>query len=149
MPYELGDGAGNALYPSTMFRIGRVDAPRALAAIGSFGAIDALMDEAAARYDFPRRGAILRPQRDPTVWRANVTQLRNAEGRAVDATDARQLSDAETEGRRQIVEYLRFLRAEARAAAKNSAPRGRSGGVTSTSGAVASSETKAKSFAGS
>ena len=112
VPYELGDGAGDALYPSTMFRIGRVDAPRALAAIGSFGAIDALMDEAAARYDFPRRGAILRPQRDPTVWRANVTQLRNAEGRAVDATDARQLSDAETEGRRQIVEYLRFLRAE-------------------------------------
>ena len=30
----------------------------------------------------------------------------------MDATDARQLSAAEVEGRRQIVEYMRFLRAE-------------------------------------
>ena len=112
VPYELGDGAGDALYPSTMFRIGQVDAERAHAAIGEFKAIDALMERAAARYDFPRRGAILRPQRNPSEWRANVTQLRNAQGRAVDATDARQLSAAEIEGRRQIVQYMRFLRAE-------------------------------------
>ncbi|MEO5734537.1 MAG: FAD-dependent oxidoreductase, partial [Rubrivivax sp.] len=46
VPYELGDGAGDALYPSTMFRIGNVDAPRAQAAIGEFKAIDALMDAA-------------------------------------------------------------------------------------------------------
>lgn len=110
--YDLGDGAGDALYPSTMFRIGHVDAPRALAAVGDFRAIDALMDRAADRYEFPRRGAILRPQRNPTEWRANVTQLRNAQGRAVDATDAWQLSAAEVEGRRQVVEYMRFLRGE-------------------------------------
>jgi hypothetical protein len=112
LPYTLGDGEGDALYPSTMFRIGNVDAPRAQAAIGEFKAIDALMDAASGRYDFPRRGAILRPQRNPSEWRANVTQLRNAQGRAVDATDAVQLSAAEVEGRRQIVEYMRFLRAE-------------------------------------
>jgi hypothetical protein len=112
VPYELGDGHGDALYPSTMFRIGHVDAARAQAAIGEFKAIDALMEAAASRYDFPRRGAILRPQRNPSDWRANVTQLRNAQGRAVDATDALQLSAAEVEGRRQIVEYMRFLRAE-------------------------------------
>jgi hypothetical protein len=112
VPYALGDGAGDALYPSTMFRIGHVDAARALAAIGEFKAIDALMAQAAGRYDFPRQGAILRPQRNPSEWRANVTQLRNAAGRAVDATDAAQLSAAEVEGRRQIVEYMRFLRAE-------------------------------------
>lgn len=115
VPYELGDGHGDALYPSTMFRIGNVDADRAQAAIGEFKAIDALMEralDAGKRYDFPRRGAILRPQRNPREWRANVTQLRNAQGRAVDATDALQLSAAEVEGRRQIVEFMRFLRAE-------------------------------------
>jgi hypothetical protein len=112
VPFEWGDGHGNALYPSTMFRLGNVDAERALAAVGEFKAIDALMERAADRYQFPRKGAILRPQRNPREWRANVTQLRNAEGRAVDATDAVQLSAAEIEGRRQIVEYLRFLRHE-------------------------------------
>ncbi len=111
-PNTLGDGAGDMLYPSTMFRIGGVDAARAQAAIGEFKAIDALMEAASGRYNFPRRGAILRPQRDASQWRANVTQLRNEQGRAVDATDARQLSNAEVEGRRQIVEYMRFLRAE-------------------------------------
>ena len=112
VPFTLGDGAGDMLYPSTMFRISHVDAPRALAAIGEFKAIDALMDKVDGRYDFPRRGAILRPQKNASEWRANVTQLRNEHGRAVDATDARQLSAAEVEGRRQIVEYMRFLRAE-------------------------------------
>jgi hypothetical protein len=112
VPYELGDGQGSALYPSTMFRIGNVDADRARAAIGEFKAIDALMAQAADRYRFPRQGAILRPQRNPREWRANVTQLANERGQAVDATDALQLSAAEVEGRRQIVEYLRFLHAE-------------------------------------
>ncbi len=109
---EYGDGAGGALYPSTMFRIGEVDADRAMAAIGEFGALDARMDAAADRYALPRRGAIVRPQRNPRVWRANVTQLATADGRAVDATNARELAAAEVEGRRQVVEYLRFLRAE-------------------------------------
>ncbi len=116
VPFDLGDGAGDGLYPSTMFRIGAVDAARAQAAIGDFKAIDTLMEQARLdpnkHYDFPRQGAILRPQRNPSEWRANVTQLRNAQGRAVDATDARQLSAAEVEGRRQIVAYMRFLRAE-------------------------------------
>ena len=112
VPYDLGDGHGDALYPSTMFRVGGVDAERALAAVGSFGAIDALMRAAADRYAFPREGAIVRPQRNRSEWRVNVTQVANAQGRAVDATDAWQLSAGEVEGRRQVIEYLRFLRAE-------------------------------------
>jgi hypothetical protein len=112
VPHTYGDGAGNALYPSTMFRIGQVDAARAQAAVGEFKAIDARMETAAGRYDFPRRGAILRPQRNPSEWRANVTQLRNAAGQAANATDAAELSAAEVDGRRQILEYMRFLRAE-------------------------------------
>lgn len=116
VPFELGDGHGSGLFPSTMFRVGHVDAPRALAAVGEFKAINALMAQSQARepgrYDFPRECAILRPQKNPTEWRANVTQIRNASGTAMDATDARQLSDGELEGRRQITEYFRFLRNE-------------------------------------
>lgn len=110
--FTLGDGQGGMLFPSTMFRIGEVQSERAQSSVGEFGAIEARMEAAADRYAFPRRGAILRPQRNPRQWRANVTQLRNASGAAVDATNALELSAAETEGRRQIVEYMRFLRAE-------------------------------------
>ena len=116
VPFELGDGHGSALFPSTMFRVGHVDAEPALAAVGDFKAINELMAQSEerdpGRYQFPRKGAILRPQKNPAEWRANVTQIRNAEGKAMDATDARQLSEGELEGRRQITEYFRFLKNE-------------------------------------
>ncbi len=116
VPFAVGDGHGSGLFPSTMFRVGHVDAARALAAVGEFKAINDLMAKARERdpaaYDFPREGAILRPQIDPREWRANVTQIRNAAGGAMNGVDARQLSDGEVEGRRQIGEYFRFLKAE-------------------------------------
>jgi hypothetical protein len=116
VPFELGDGHGSALFPTTMFRVGHVDAPRALAAVGEFSAINTFMDAAEQRdpgqYRFARKGAILRPNKNPAEWRANVTQIRNAAGMAMDATDARQLSEGELEGRRQITEYFRFLKNE-------------------------------------
>ena len=59
---------------------------------------------------FARRTPIIRPQKHTGEWRANVTQLANADGSAVDGTDAWQLSAAEVDGRRQIVEFMRFLR---------------------------------------
>lgn len=116
VPYELGDGRGSGLYPTTMFRVGHVDATQALAAVGEFKAINALMAQAQlekpGHYQFPREGAILRPQKNPTEWRANVTQIGNANGAAMDATDARQLSAGELEGRRQITDYFSFLKHE-------------------------------------
>ena len=116
VPFAVGAGHGSGLFPSTMFRVGRVDAGRALAAVGEFKAINALMAKARERdpqaYRFPREGAILRPQIDPREWRANVTQIRNAAGGAMNGVDARELSDGEIEGRRQIGEYFRFLKAE-------------------------------------
>jgi hypothetical protein len=116
VPFAVGDGQGSGLFPSTMFRVGHVDAPRALAAVGEFKAINELMAKALARspgaYRFPREGAILRPQIDPREWRANVTQIRNARGDAMNGVDARELSDGDVEGRRQIGEYFRFLKAE-------------------------------------
>ncbi len=116
VPFEVGDGQGSGLYPSTMFRVGQVEAAPALAAVGEFKAINELMAAVRARdpeaYAFPREGAILRPQIDPREWRANVTQIRNAAGQAMNAVDARQLSEGELEGRRQIGEFFRFLKAE-------------------------------------
>jgi len=116
VPFAVGDGQGSGLFPSTMFRVGHVDAERALAAVGEFKAINELMARVRERdpqaYAFPREGAILRPQIDPREWRANVTQIRNAEGAAMNGVDARQLSEGEVEGRRQIAEYFRFLKAE-------------------------------------
>ncbi|CAN5196466.1 FAD-dependent oxidoreductase [soil metagenome] len=114
VPFEIGDGQGSGLFPTTMFRIGHVDAEAALAAIGEFKAINDFMARAEAqwpgRYRFPREGAIVRPQINPTEWRANVTQIRNDAGHAMNGVDAQELSAGETEGRRQIVEYFRFLR---------------------------------------
>jgi len=107
---EKGDAAGRLLYPTLMFRVGNVDNERAGEA---WRTIPERMDAAVAagEYAFPRRGAIVRPQKHAGEWRVNVTQLKQADGSAADGTDARSLSEAEGEGRRQAVAYLAFLRA--------------------------------------
>lgn len=116
VPFEVGDGQGSGLYPTTMFRIAHVDAEAALAAVGEFQAINVLMKKVQAEkpglYQFPREGAILRPQKNPTEWRANVTQIAQANGKAMDATNARQLSHGELAGRQQVGEFFRFLKNE-------------------------------------
>ena len=116
VPYEVGDGLGSGLYPTTMFRIAHVNSEQALAAVGEFQAINLLMkkvqSEKPGQYQFPREGAILRPQKNPSEWRANVTQIAQANGMAMDATDARQLSQGELEGRQQVGEFFRFLKNE-------------------------------------
>src|SRR5437763_16534848 len=69
-PYEVGDGAGGMLYPSTMFRINGVDPVKADHA---WDLIPALMDEAEKTgRRFPRKKPIVRPQRNPIEWRANL-----------------------------------------------------------------------------
>jgi FAD dependent oxidoreductase len=107
-PFELGDGSGNMLYPTAMFRINGVDPNRAGEA---WRTIPELMAQAEARGTrFPRKGAIVRPQRNPIEWRVNVTQLQSPNGRAIDGTDAHELSAGEIDGRRQIQAYFEFLR---------------------------------------
>lgn len=108
VPFEKGTDSQGMLYPSTMFRVNGVDPARAGDAWNHFGR---WMEE--ARRDghrFARNSPIIRPQKNPTEWRANVTQLANPDGTPVDCTDARQASWAEVDGRRQIVSFLRFLR---------------------------------------
>ncbi|MBD9668455.1 FAD-dependent oxidoreductase [Variovorax sp. VRV01] len=111
VPTEKGDDQGHLLYPTLLFRIGNVDAQRAGEA---WTRIPSLMAEAeaAGEFKFPRKGAIVRPQKHPYEWRANVTQLKMPDGKAIDGTDVIALSDGELEGRRQIVDYLKFLRAK-------------------------------------
>src|SRR6478735_2817780 len=108
-PYDKGDGHGNMLYPSTMFRLNGIDPARAGKA---WEVIPQLMLEAEAqhRYKFPRKTPIVRPQKSGIEWRVNLTQLANREGNAMDGTDARELSEAEVLGRRQIANVAGFLR---------------------------------------
>jgi hypothetical protein len=107
-PYEVGDGKGNMLYPSTMFRINAVDSEKAGRA---WELIPRLMEEAEAKgRRFPRKKPIVRPQRDPIEWRANLTQIKNADGTAVSGIDAVQLSYGEVEGRRQCWDVFDFIR---------------------------------------
>jgi len=97
------------LYPTLMFKVNNVDPEKAQHAIE---AIPRLMQEAEASgsHRFARMGAIVRPMKNPREWRANVTQIRNEHCLAVDGTDAAQLSAGEIEGRRQVRDYIRFLR---------------------------------------
>ena len=105
---DVGDGSGNMLYPSTMFRINGVDPDRAA---NAWESISRRMDEAErAGRRFPRKGVILRPQKNPIEWRANVTQVRNSDGSAVSGIDLEQLSYGEIEGRRQVKEMFEFIR---------------------------------------
>ena len=110
-PFEKGrsgSGGEDMMYPSTMFRIHGVDAVRAGDAWNHFGTWMAQAERDGHR--FARKSPIIRPQKNPAEWRANVTQLANADGSPVDGTDALQLSAAEVEGRRQIAQFLQFLR---------------------------------------
>jgi hypothetical protein len=108
VPFEVGDGAGNMLYPSTMFRINGVNPEQAGRA---WELIPSLMEEAEKTgRRFPRKKPIVRPQRNPIEWRANLTQIKNPDGTAVSGIDAEQLSYGEVEGRRQCWDVFQFIK---------------------------------------
>ncbi len=107
-PYEVGDGRGGMLFPTTMYRICGVDPEKAGAA---WDRIPQLMEEAEKRgRRFPRKKPIVRPQPNPIEWRANLTQIRNPDGSAVSGIDAEQLSWGEIEGRRQCRDTFEFIK---------------------------------------
>ena len=110
-PFEIGDHDGNLLYPTMMFRLNNVNAETAGEAWKS---IPQLMEDAAKRgVEFPRKGAIVRPQKHAMEWRVNVTQLKTGNGRALDGTSADDLTSGEIEGRKQAVAFFDFLKGNA------------------------------------
>src|ERR1700687_3930247 len=107
--FEVGDNAGSMLYPSMMFRLNGIDPEKAGEA---WRTIPALMDaaEAAGTHHFPRKAAIVRPQRSPIEWRVNFTQLAREDGTAVKRPEPGDLTRGEIDGRRQAVNAFNFLR---------------------------------------
>ena len=107
VPFEK---APNLLYPSLMFRINAVDVEAAGPA--PWRTVERLMEEAeaAGTHTFPRKKPIVRPQRNPLEWRANLTQLSNPDGSAIDGTDVDQLTRGELQGRRQSFDAFDFIK---------------------------------------
>src|SRR2546430_7245524 len=108
-PFEVGDNAGGMLYPSMIFRLNGIDPEKAGEA---WRTIPALMEkaEAAGTHRFPRKTAIVRPQRSGIEWRVNFTQLAREDGTAVSGIDPDQMTRGEIEGRRQALQAFEFLR---------------------------------------
>jgi hypothetical protein len=108
-PFELGDNAGSMLYPSMMFRLNGIDPEKAGDA---WRTIPALMEKAVAAgtHQFPRKGAIVRPQKSGVEWRVNFTQLARRDGRAINGIEPDDLTRGEIDGRRQAIEAFEFLR---------------------------------------
>jgi hypothetical protein len=108
-PFEIGDDQGHMLYPSMMFRLNGIDPEKAGDA---WRTIPALMEkaEAAGTHKFPRKAAIVRPQRSQIEWRVNFTQVAREDGAAVSGLDPDEMTRGEIEGRRQAVKAFEFLR---------------------------------------
>jgi hypothetical protein len=107
--YEVGDNAGSMLYPSMMFRLNGIDPEKAGEA---WRTIPALMEQAEAKgtHRFPRKAAIVRPQRSTIEWRVNFTQLAREDGTAINGLEPDDLTRGEIEGRRQALQAFEFLR---------------------------------------
>jgi len=108
-PFEVGDAAGHMLYPSMMFRLNNIDPATAGEA---WRTIPQLMEQAEAKgtHQFPRKAAIVRPQRSPIEWRVNFTQLKRGDGSAINGLAPDDLTRGEIDGRRQAIQAFQFLR---------------------------------------
>jgi hypothetical protein len=110
VPYEKAPPIDGMMYPSLMFRINAVDVAKA--GPTPWRTVERLMDEAekAGTHSFPRKKPIVRPQRNPLEWRANLTQLRREDGGAIDGTDVDELTRGELIGRQQTLDAFTFIR---------------------------------------
>ena len=113
VPWEKAPPIDGMMYPSLIFRINGVEVSKAGPA--PWRTVERLMEEAeaAGTHTFPRKKPIVRPQRNPLEWRANLTQLRRADGGAIDGTDVDELTRGELIGRQQAHDSFTFIRERA------------------------------------
>src|SRR6195256_618115 len=107
--FEVGDNAGSMLSPSMMFRLNGIDPEKAGDA---WRTIPALMEqaEAAGTHKFPRKAAIVRPQRSQIEWRGEFNPPSPQAGTTVNGLEPDDLTRGEIEGCRQAVKAFEFLR---------------------------------------
>jgi hypothetical protein len=108
-PFEIGDEHGHPLYPSMMLRLNGIDPAKAGDA---WRTIPQLMEQAAAAgtHKFPRKSAIVRPQKSGIEWRVNFTQVAREDGHAINGIEPDDLTRGEIEGRKQALAAFEFLR---------------------------------------
>ena len=113
-PSFVGD-QGRVQNPTMIFRLGGVDTVRFLAAYGT----DTIMPEAISEmlrahhgkgYFLPRAKIWLFTTTRPNELLCNCTRIVGPDGRELNTLFARDFTDAELEGRRQVREYARFFR---------------------------------------
>src|SRR5258705_7599225 len=97
------------LFPSMMFRLNGIDPERGGDA---WRTIPALMEKAQASgtHRFPRKGAIVRPQKSGIEWRVHFTQIARQEGSAGKRLAPDQMARGAIEGRRQGARACEILR---------------------------------------
>ena len=105
VPFENRGQQGKGQGLTTTFRVGNVDVERAQAVSGEALQARMIQEAQAGNYDLPHRGGTLNPTPLPGEMAANLARVSG-----IDPSDPVQLTAAEIEGRRQAVEYVRFLR---------------------------------------
>ncbi|MGY4341378.1 hypothetical protein ACVWW3_006284 [Bradyrhizobium sp. LM2.9] len=92
-PFEFGDEHGHPMYPSMMLRLNGIDPEKAGEA---WRTIPQLMEKATAAgtHTFPRKSAIVRPQKSGIEWRVNFTQVAREDGHAINGIEPDDLTRA-------------------------------------------------------
>lgn len=112
VPYHLGRDSDGLTQPMTLFfRVANVDDQKVKDYIAAhpedFRPFASLVNQAreAGEFTIPRKGVGVYRTLEPGIWRVNTTRIQR-----VDGTNAADLTKAEIEGRRQVMELLAFFR---------------------------------------
>jgi len=115
-PTTSGGKDGTVQNPTMMFRISNVDTREFLRTYGD----DSIMSESVMKlirqlneskqYKLPRTKVFFFPTPHPNELLCNVTRVIGRDGRELNPLNARDLTEAEIEGRLQVREYERFIK---------------------------------------